>query len=320
MFTDMAEADLRQYLGSVEEPADFDDYWQRTLAEARQHPIGLAATAVETGLVTLDTQDVTFSGWGGHPIRAWLHRPAGAIGPLPTVVEFIGYNGGRGLATEKLFWASAGFAHFVVDSRAQGAGWSAGATADPVGSGPSVGGNATRGLLSIDDYYYRRLVTDAVRAVDAAKSHPIVDSTRMIVAGHSQGGGLALIVASLTPDLAAVVAREPFLCDLPRGIVTSDETPFADIARFLRVHPDTEASVLRTLSYVDAVNHARRGRVPAWFSVALMDTICPPSGVYAAHNQWHGPKQLTAWRYGDHDGGGPHEDVRALAFVRTLFR
>ena len=318
MFTDMPETDLQQYLGSAHEPDDFDAYWHRTLEEARQHAITLETTPVETGLRTLDTQDITFSGWGGHPIRAWLHAPAGAAGPLPAIVEFIGYNGGRGLATEKLFWASAGFAHLVVDSRAQGAGWSAGATADPVGSGPSVGGNATRGILSIDDYYYRRLITDAVRAVDAARAHPIVDPAHVVVAGHSQGGGLALIVAGLTPELAGVVAREPFLCDLPRGITLSDETPFADIARFLQVHPDAETQVIRTLSYVDAVNHAPRGSVPAWFSVALMDTICPPSGVYAAHNRWRGPKELTVWRYGDHNGGGPHEDVRALHFVRSL--
>lgn len=70
MFTDMPETDLQQYLGSAHEPDDFDAYWHRTLEEARQHAITLETTPVETGLRTLDTQDITFSGWGGHPIRA----------------------------------------------------------------------------------------------------------------------------------------------------------------------------------------------------------------------------------------------------------
>lgn len=317
MFTDMPEADLEQYTGTSAEPEDFDAYWSRTLAEAREHPTTLDRTPVDTGLEAVEVEDLVFSGWGGHPIRAWFRAPRGATGPLPTVVELIGYNGGRGLPTEKLFWSTAGFAHVVVDSRAQGAGWSAGSTDDPVGSGPSVGGNVTRGILDIDGYYYRRLVTDAVRAVDAARTHPLVDPGRVLLTGHSQGGAMALIAASLLPDTLAVMAREPFLCDLPRGITLTDEPPLADIVRFLRVHPDKEELVLRALSYVDTVNHARRGRVPAWISVALMDAICPPSGIYAAYNQWQGPKQLSVWRYGDHDGGGPHEDVEALAFARS---
>ena len=76
--------------------------------------------------------------------------------------------------------------------------------------------------------------------------------------------------------------------------------------------------MIRTLSCVDAVDHARRGSIPAWFSVAMLDMVCPPSGVSAAHDQWRGPKELAVWRYGDRDGGGPHEDVRALDFVRSL--
>ncbi|MFD5203652.1 acetylxylan esterase [Streptomyces sp. NPDC058375] len=316
----MPEAELRRYTGTGTEPADFDAFWHHTLQEARRHPIGLTAQPVATGLTTITTHDITFAGWGGHPVRGWLHTPAGTSGALPAVVEYIGYNGGRGLPIEKLLWASAGYAHLVMDSRAQGAGWSAGETADPIGSGPSVGGNATRGILSPQDYYYRRLITDAVRAVDAAQQLSRVDPDRIVTAGHSQGGGLALVAASLVPEVAGVVAREPFLCDLARGATLCDEAPFADIARFLRVHPDKEQQVLQTLAYVDAVNHARRGTAPAWISVALMDTICPPSGIYAAHHHWSGPKELSVWRYGDHEGGGPHEDVCALEFVARLLR
>ena len=318
MFTDMPVAELVRYQGSATEPTDFDKFWHRTLAEARLFPTTLHRAPVNAGLAMIDVEDVEFAGWGGHPIKAWMKTPRGSTGRLPTVIEYIGYNGGRGLPTEKLFWPAAGFAHLVVDSRAQGAGWSTGDTTDPVGSGPSVGGNATRGILDIEGYYYRRLITDAVRAVDAARRHPAVDPARILLAGHSQGGGVALIAASLTSGPLGVIAREPFLCDLGRGIASSDESPFSEIARYLRVHPDHEDAVLRTLSYVDVLNHAVRGAIPAWISVGLMDPICPPSGIYAAHHRWAGPKELSVWRFGDHDGGGPHEDPLALVFARHL--
>ncbi|MFD7454374.1 acetylxylan esterase, partial [Kitasatospora sp. NPDC059827] len=43
-----------------------------------------------------------------------------AEGPLPVVVTYMGYSGGRGLPTEHLFWSAAGCAQLVVDSRGQG--------------------------------------------------------------------------------------------------------------------------------------------------------------------------------------------------------
>ena len=75
---------------------------------------------VETGLETIAAADVTFSGFDGQPIKAWLLWPAGRTGPLPTMVEYIGYGGGRGQPYEWLLWASAGYAHLVMDTRGQG--------------------------------------------------------------------------------------------------------------------------------------------------------------------------------------------------------
>ena len=53
----------------------------------------------------------------------------------------------------------------------------------------------TRGMLNPETYYYRRVFTDAVRAVEAAQSHPAVDAERIAVyrrqpgRGHHPGGG-----------------------------------------------------------------------------------------------------------------------------------
>ena len=49
----------------------------------------------------------------------------------------------------------------------------------------------TRGILEPETYYYRRLITDAVRAVEAVRAHPAVDASRVVVTGGSQGGGSA---------------------------------------------------------------------------------------------------------------------------------
>jgi len=123
MYTDLAEAELRTYRGSALDPADFDDFWKSTLEEAREFDLGVTLSPVETGLRTIDVYDVAFVGFGGTPVRAWLRIPAGATGPLPAVVQFVGYGGGRGNAVENLIWSSAGFAHFQMDTRGQGSSW-----------------------------------------------------------------------------------------------------------------------------------------------------------------------------------------------------
>ena len=320
MFQDLPEPALWQHTSALVEPDDFDAFWTSTLAESRDRGTAPVATRVATPLTTLEVHDVTFAGFGGDPVRAWYRRPAGVDGPLPVVVQYVGYGGGRGEATENLLWASAGFAHLQVDTRGQGSGWSRGETPDPWGTGPQAPGVMTRGIEDPSTYYYRRLFTDAVRAVDAARLLPGADPDRVSVVGGSQGGAMAIAAGALADDVAAVVANVPFLCDIARAVGITDSKPFAEVVEYLAVHRDAADRVLRTLSYVDGVALARRGTAPARFSVALMDTIVPPSTVVAAHREWNGPKDLRVWRYNGHESGGPVEDQEAVTFVADTVR
>lgn len=319
MFLDLPESELREYRSAQTDPADFDAFWASTLAESRRHPLITRLERVETGLATMDVYDVRFGGFGGESIAAWLRVPRGVDGPLSAVVQFHGYGRGRGDAVENLLWASAGYVHFELDTRGQGWSGSRGVTPDTGPSAGQVPGFLTRGIQSPETYYYRRLFTDAVRAVEATRALEQVDPLRVAVFGISQGGGIALAVAGLVPGLAHVVARVPFLCDIPRGIAITDRTPFRELTDHLAHYRDREDDVLRTLSYFDGVNFARRAHSPATFTVALMDPICPPSTVYAAYNEYRGPKSLTTWRYNAHEGGGVDDDLLTLRAVREAF-
>lgn len=321
MLFDLPLEQLQTYLPQRPEPADFDAFWSRTLAQARAFPLDARFAAVETGLKLVDVFDVTFNGFGGQPIKGWFVLPAGTKSPLPCVVEYIGYGGGRGLPHEWLGWAAAGYAHFVMDTRGQGSTWRVGDTPDPEqeGGNPQVPGFMTRGVLKPETYYYRRVFTDAVRAVEAARSHKLVDKSRVAVTGGSQGGGITLAAAGLVPDLALVMPDVPFLCHFRRAVELIDNDPYNEIARFCKNHRGQIETVFNTLSYFDGMNFAARANARALFSVGLMDTICPPSTVYAAYNHYAGPKDIRIWQFNNHEGGEGFMGIEKLKFVNESF-
>ncbi|MCT9076009.1 acetylxylan esterase [Streptomyces fulvoviolaceus] len=323
---DLPTRELADYRPDVEEPPEFDEFWRDTLKEAAQWDPLVSVRPAESGLRLTETWDVTFRGFAGDPVRAWYSRPAGVREPLPAVVEYVGYGRGRGLPHERLTWVNAGYAHLLMDNRGQGDQYgNGGATPDPHATAPGGPGPAARGLLDPRDHHYRRLITDAVRAVTAVRALPGVDVSRTTAVGNSQGGGLALAVAGLVPDLAAVLVTAPFLCGIRRALDLTDASPYGEITAYLSVHRGSEQAAYRTLSYMEGISFARRAQAPAHFGVGLRDTVCPPSGAYAAFNRYgeltgaDPRKEIHAYPYNGHEGGDALHVRRQLDWLDQVF-
>ena len=320
MYFDLPLEQLREYKPDRQEPSDFDVFWQETIDQARKFPLEARFELVDYGLKTLETYDVTFNGYGGQPVRGWLLLPCKREKPLPCVVEYIGYGGGRGVPINWLLWSSIGFAHLVMDTRGQGSEWLPGDTPDlPAGaSNPHFPGFMTLGVLDPLTYYYRRVFTDAVRAVETISAFPSVDKTRLAVTGASQGGGISLAVGSLVPSVAVVMPDVPFLCHYRRATEITDTSPYSEIAHYCKIHRDQIDTVFNTLSYFDGLNFATRSKANALFSVGLMDLTCPPSTVFAAFNHYAGPKRINVWEYNDHEGGEAFQTIDKIKFLTGL--
>ncbi len=321
--TDLPLDQLRAYRSAVPLPDDFDAFWADTVAGARAAGAGTDPVLVtaSTPVTALDVQDLTFPGFAGDPVRAWVSRPSGATGDLPVVVEFLGYGGGRGLPGERVSWALAGYVHVVMDTRGQGSGWgSGGDTPDPHGSTPHVGGWMSSGIHDPADHYYRRVYTDAVRLVDAVRTLPGVDADRIALTGGSQGGGITIAAAALveahTGPLAAVLPDVAFLSDWRGGTDVAVGGPYTELATYLAVHRDDVETAWATAAYFDGVHHAARVTAPSLFSVALMDDVVPPRTTFAAFNALgSADKHIEVYPYNGHEGGGFRHWERQAAFL-----
>lgn len=329
---DLPPEKLRSYAAVLDEPLDFDVFWDATIAEAREFPLDASFTPVENLLPVIDSFDVSFTGFGGALIKGWLHLPANRPEgqKLPVVVQYIGYSGGRGLVQQDTAWAQAGYAHFIMDTRGQGYGGLLGDTPDPHPSAGHVAhpGLMTRGITSREDYYYRRAYVDAFRAIEAAQASTEVDENKVILTGISQGGGLTIAAAGLAAGridgVIAVMPDVPFLQDFPRSIDIAARGPYPEIAAFLKRHRHDYEPILEVLNYYDGVHLARRCTAPALYSAAGQDDVCPPSTVYGSFNAYGATaaeaptKEMEYYRFNNHEGGQEHQWLRQLHYVANL--
>lgn len=312
---DLPLNELRDFRSSIAPALDVVDFWSARLAAARSSASDPTLTDVRSPLARIRVRDLTFSGADGHPVRGWFLTPLGVDEPLPCIVQFVGYGGGRSLHHEWTLWPSAGWATLVMDTRGQGRS----DTPDPgYAANPQQPGFVTRGILDPETHYYTRVFVDAAQAVETAKRLPGVDPTRVAVGGQSQGGAITIAAAALSEDILGACIGVPFWCDVERASTLVDTHPYVELADYLRVRPGDLDQVRHTLSYLDGTVLASMATAPALFEIGLMDDVCPPSTCYAAHNAWGGPKEVREYHWNGHEGGDSHHSAVALDWLGAL--
>jgi cephalosporin-C deacetylase len=315
---DMPYEQLHTYEGTNPRPEDFDDFWDRSLAESASTDPQLELVPADFTTSFADCYHLYFTGAGGARVHAKFIRPKQASGPMPAVLMFHGYSGNAGDWTDKLGYAANGFAVAALDCRGQG-----GRSEDVGGvTGNTLRGHIIRGLDGPPEgMLFRNIFLDTAQLARIVMAMTDVDATRVGATGGSQGGGLTLACASLEPRIACAAPTFPFLCDYRRvWDLDQDKDAYWELRQYFRqfdpLH-DREDEIFTKLGYIDAQHLAPRIRARVLMGVGQMDTVCPPSTQFAAYNKITSEKSLAVYPDYGHESLPGHSD-RVFQFLAKL--
>jgi cephalosporin-C deacetylase len=290
---------------------DLDAFWQGALRRCEEIPLNIKNSADSSP----EIRDLTFEGLDGTPIHTWLLLPPEAKKQkVPVIVHCHGANRSRGRPEDFAHWMAAGCAVISPDFRLQ-RGTTGSVTAFDT-DGKS--GWWTLNLNNLMNSYLYCVWTDFLRAVRLARETPEIDPARIAVEGHSQGGGMALGLATLDRSAALCMADVPSSCWMEHRIETRTGGG-AGIADYLAAFPERTETIRRNLSYFDNINLATKITCPVLVSCGLKDTVCPPECTYAAYNKITAPKEMAVYPLAGHEGGKQEHQTRKLEFVKKFF-
>lgn len=119
---------------------------------------------------------------------------------------------------------------------------------------------------------YEDWLVDCLMAIDWAKKLPQCLQDRVSLFGTSQGGGGALLLASvLQNQIRCVCADLPFLTAFP--LTQLEGAAYGILQQAYRSIPPE--LFWNRLGYVDTLSHGRRIQVPVMLSSGGQDTVCP---------------------------------------------
>lgn len=317
---DMPLEKLRQYQGLNPKPADFDKYWDESIAEMKAVNPQIEIVPADFPQTFAKCSDMYFTGVDGGRLHAKLLQPLNpAPGKHPAIVSFHGYSGHGGQWCDFASYVAAGYTVASLDCRGQG-GQSSDATA---AEGTNFRGHIVRGLGDKDPkkLFFRRLFLDTAQMAGIVMDMPDVDETRVGAIGGSQGGGLTLACAALEPRIKLAAPTFPFLCDY-RRVWEMDlaKDAYEELKYFFRMFDPqhkNEDEIFTRLGYIDNQHLASRIRAEVLMAVGLMDTICPPSTQFAAFNKITSKKNLEIYPDFGHEGL-PGWGDRVFQFMMNL--
>ncbi len=268
--------DWPSYEPEIRVQPDMKEFWDATLAELRDQPLDVKVKRVFEDHPVLEVYEVSYTGLGGERVYAAIYVPKGADKPLPAIVGSHPGSTDYGIKKNKKGLYGS---RIRQDLRF--------VTIKPFlrnkpGEDPGFNKPWWGPLGDRDDYVARKWYCMMVRAIDYLATRPdLVDMDRIVAAGGSQGGALALVTAALDDRVSYCFADCP-----------SNGQPYEIMEYYGSFGPSKGAvpagrtfeQVAAMLSYYNPVNFCPWIESPAYVGSNIGDLTVHSMGPLAAYH------------------------------------
>ncbi len=316
---DMPLEQLKTYQGRNPRPADFDEFWDASLAELDQIDPAARFESYDFPCAIADFYELTFTSTKGARIYAKFAKPKNVTAKIPAILEFHGLSGSSPDWNSLIKFVAQGYCIASLDTRGQ-AGYS-----EDVGGVPGTTYSTPfmRGFDGApEDLHCRDLFLDTAQLARVVMGLDYVDETRVAAMGGSQGGALSLACASLVPSIKLCAPIYPYLCDYKRvWEMDLAKGAYEGIRYYLRAFDPRHEHIdefFEKLGYIDLQFLAPRIRATVYMSTGLMDTTCPPSTQFAAYNKITSPKSVEIYPDFGHEVMKGSHDLIFRFFAENL--
>lgn len=277
-------------------PADFDQFWQNAISEARHTDLNPTKRLLpERCTKDVNVYEVSFQNvrWGSRtygilcePVKpgkypALLRVPGAGVRPYGGDI----YTASKGAVTLEIG------IHGIPVTMQQ-------SVYDDLGQG-ALNGYWEFGMDNRDKSYYKHVVLGCIRALDYIEQYTPWNGKELGVTGSSQGGFLSLATAGLDRRITFYAPVHAALCDHTASLkgVACGWPHY-----FYRNKGEGMEKQIETSRYYDGVNFARRitNAQTGWFSFGYNDDVVPPTTAWATYNIVKGPKSITPYQQTAH--------------------
>lgn len=273
---------------TVENPADFVQFWDEAKAEAAKIPMDARMTLLpERCTEKVNVYHVSLQNFRMRSRMYGILCVPKKEGKYPALLKVPGagvrgYYGDVATAEQGIITFEIGI-HGVPVTMDQDVYTDLGSS--------TLSGYHNYNLDNRDRYYFKRVYIGCVRANDFLVSLPKFDGVNLGVTGGSQGGALSIITTALDSRVKYLAAYYPALSDMT-GYLKGRAGGWPHIFDKNNLPYNNTKEKLETVKYYDVVNFARLVKAPGFYSWGFNDETCPPTSMYAAYNMIKATKEL----------------------------
>lgn len=236
--------------------------WPEVAVRAAHDTDERLLTSFGAGITTAQVQRFEVTTAEGWPLDGWFHAPAGARGPVPTVLLIHGgpqFTFGETFQIDVQVLTDAGFGVLFTNPR--------GST-----------GYGDEFSFAVHGDWAHGPTRDVLQVLDEAVARGWADGDRLAVSGLSYGGYLSAWLAATTTRFRAAVIENP-VTDLVSMYATSD----IGVGFFPAHFGGAPHEAIDTYRDQSPLLHAHGCATPCLFVVGETDRRCPPSQAFSMH-------------------------------------